>query len=122
VYDLVEPRPGLLLGGAQRCRVLRSTDGGRSFASTRPAGREDSKMYCLATDGAGRVYLSAGSELLRSDDGGESWRVVGDGLDGVTVFGLAAVADTMLAATSSGLYRSTDAGGVWAAAELPDDD
>ena len=47
VYDLVETASGTILAGAQRSRILRSDDGGRSFVTTRPAGRDDSKMYCL---------------------------------------------------------------------------
>jgi ligand-binding sensor domain-containing protein len=114
VYDLCETSTGVIVAGAQRCRILRSTDAGRSFQTSRPQGRDESKMYCLAIDDDDRLYLGAGSELLRSDDAGDSWLVVGGGLDGVTVFGVACVqGDRLLAATSSGVYRSDDAGVNW---------
>jgi hypothetical protein len=70
-------------------------------------------MYSLSRDRHDRLYLGAGPELLRSDDAGMSWEVVGGGLDGVTVYGVADVGDTLLAATSSGVYRSVDAGVSW---------
>jgi hypothetical protein len=113
VYDVVETTAGVIVGGAQRSRILRSEDGGRSFVTTRPHGRQDSKMYSLSRDRHDRLYLGAGPELLRSDDAGMSWEVVGGGLDGVTVYGVADVGDTLLAATSSGVYRSVDAGVSW---------
>jgi photosystem II stability/assembly factor-like uncharacterized protein len=54
---------------------------------------------------------------LRSDDAGMSWEVVGRGLDGVTIYGIAADSSgTLIAATSSGVYRSTDAGVSWSPA------
>jgi photosystem II stability/assembly factor-like uncharacterized protein len=114
VYDLCETSDGVIVAGAQRCRILRSTDGGRSFETTRPEGRDESKMYCLAIDRSDRLYLGAGSELLRSADAGDSWLVIGGGLDGVTVFGVACVdGDRLMAATSSGVYRTDDAGVSW---------
>jgi photosystem II stability/assembly factor-like uncharacterized protein len=116
VYDVVETASGVIVGGAQRSRVLRSEDGGRSFVTTRPEGREESKMYSLSLDRHDRLYLGAGPELLRSDDAGLSWEVVGGGLDGVTVYGVVDIGDTLLAATSSGVYRSVDAGVSWSPA------
>ncbi len=112
VYDLVETSSGTILAGAQRSRVLRSDDGGRSFVTTRPTrprGVEDVLPQPSAR--ATGCTSGAGNELLRSDDAADTWQVVGRGLDGVTVYGVAACDDgTLLAATSSGVYRSTDAG------------
>jgi photosystem II stability/assembly factor-like uncharacterized protein len=114
VYDVLELSTGVILAGAQRSRILRSDDGGRTFVTTRPRGREDAKMYSLNRGVGDTVYLGAGAELLRSDDAGESWDVVSRGLDGVTVYGVAACDDgTLLAATSSGVYRSTNAATSW---------
>jgi ligand-binding sensor domain-containing protein len=114
VYDVIESSSGIVLGGAQRTRILRSQDGGESFVTTRPHGRQEAKMYSLSNDQRDRLYLGTGSELLRSDDDGESWEVVGRGLDGVTIYGIAGDSnDTLIAATSSGVYRSVDAGVNW---------
>jgi photosystem II stability/assembly factor-like uncharacterized protein len=74
-------------------------------------------MYSLSIDQHDRLYLGTGSELLRSDDAGLSWEVVGRGLDGVTIYGIAGDStDTLIAATSSGIYRSVDAGVSWSPA------
>ena len=114
VYDVIETASGVVLGGAQRTRILRSEDGGESFVTTRPRGRQEAKMYSLSIDHHDRLYLGTGSELLRSDDAGLSWEVVGRGLDGVTIYGIAGDStDTLIAATSSGVYRSVDAGVSW---------
>ena len=111
VYRVRETSDGTMIAGAQRSCILRSSDGGRTWQASRPRGLDDSKLYCLAVDAADRVYLGTGARLLRSDDVGDSWEVVGDGLDGVTVYEVAAHAGgTLLASTSSGMYRSTDAG------------
>ncbi|HTH06788.1 MAG TPA: hypothetical protein VL916_12995, partial [Ilumatobacteraceae bacterium] len=89
VYDVIETGSGVVLAGAQRTRILRSEDGGESFVTTRPRGRQEAKMYSLSIDQSDRLYLGTGSELLRSDDAGLSWEVVGRGLDGVTIYGIA---------------------------------
>jgi photosystem II stability/assembly factor-like uncharacterized protein len=114
VYDVLELSSGVILAGAQRSRVLRSDDRGRTFVTTRPSGREESKMYSLSKGVGDAVYLGAGAELLRSDDAGDSWEVVSRGLDGVTVYGVAVHGDgTLLAATSSGAYRSSNNAVSW---------
>jgi hypothetical protein len=109
VYDVVELSSGVILAGAQRSKILRSDDGARTFVTTRPNGRAESKMYSLSRGIGDAVYLGAGAELLRSHDAGDSWEVVSRGMDGVTVYGVVAFEDgTLLAATSSGVYRSSD--------------
>ena len=58
--------------------------------------------------------LSADRRIVMTLDAGGSWTVIGGGLDGVTVFGVADLGgDRLLAATSSGVYRSADAGFTW---------
>lgn len=121
VYAIVETSDGTMVAGAQRSCVLRSTDNGATWTATRPAGLDDSKMYCLAIDDADRLYLGSGAQLLRSDDAALSWQVVGDGLDGVTVYDLCAhPSGALLAATSSGVYRSHDHGQSWSPSPWPD--
>ena len=111
VYDLVDSRAR---SSPERTQPsLRSDDGGRSFVTTRPSGRERSKITA-STAARDAGVPGAGNELLRSDDAADTWQVVGRGLDGVTVYGVAACDDgTLLAATSSGVYRSTDAAQSW---------
>ena len=106
VYRIVEDGDGRLFAGAQRCAILRSDDGGRTW-DARQAVDEDEKLYCLAIDRAGRLYLAAGARLLRSDDDGESWHPLDDDLlDGLTVYDLVEHPDgALLAATSAGMVR-----------------
>ena len=111
VYAVAESSDGVLIAGAQRSCILRSTDGGASWEATRPAGYDDSKLYSLMFTTDDRLFLGTGARLLRSDDLAQSWLVVGGGLDGVSVYGLAED-DTgaLLAATTSGMFRSCDHG------------
>jgi hypothetical protein len=114
VYRIVESSTGVLFGGGQRCRMLRSHDGGLTWASLDTTGTTDTKMFSLAIDPDDRLYLGAGAQLLVSDDGADTWEVAGDGLDGATVYDLAAhPSGSLIAATSYGLYRSLDRGETW---------
>ena len=57
VYDVVELSSGVILAGAQRSKILRSDDGARTFVTTRPNGRAESKMYSLSRGVGDAVYL-----------------------------------------------------------------
>ena len=110
-YRVRETSGGTMIAGAQRSCILRSSDGGRTWQASRPRGLDDSKLYCLAVDASDRRLSGTGTPPLRSDDAGDGWGVVGDGLDGVTVYEVSADSGgTLLASSSSGMYRSTDAG------------
>ena len=115
---------GALCAGAQRCRILRSTDGGKTWSfAPDSTGLVDAKLYALTSDARGRLYLGGGDQLLRSADGGVTWQSIGEGLDGAAVFDVASVGDTsvgdtsdgggLLAATTWGVYRSRDDGLSW---------
>ena len=111
VYRVRELSDGTMIAGAQRSCILRSGDGGATWTASRPQGLDDSKLYCLAVDADDRVYLGTGARLLRSEDAGDCWQVIGDGLDGVTVYELSAhPGGVLLVSTSSGMFRSEDAG------------
>jgi photosystem II stability/assembly factor-like uncharacterized protein len=119
VYRLVESSSGALFAGAQGSVILCSADGGASWESRRPMGASGSKMYSLSIDRRDRLYLGTGAQLLRSDDGAESWYDIGTGLDGLTTYGLAAGDDgVLLAATSSGMYRSVDDAASWSVCSI----
>jgi photosystem II stability/assembly factor-like uncharacterized protein len=115
VYRVVEAADGTLHAGAQRSRVLRSTDGGVTWTFLPDTtGLDDAKLFALAIDGADRLYLGAGNRLLRSADGAATWDTIDDGLDGASVFDVATLADgDLLAATAWGVYRSVDDGLSW---------
>lgn len=67
---------GIELGG-----VMRSRDGGASWIDHNPQAYSDAHellMHPLAPD---RLYEAAGQGIARSEDRGESWRKLEDGLD-----------------------------------------
>jgi photosystem II stability/assembly factor-like uncharacterized protein len=95
--------------------VLKSSDGGRTWAR---AGLAAQTVWGLQVDaGNGRtVYASTATQLLSSNDGGETWRitsgphaptgtVVSDPTDPRVVYGI-----------RDGVVKSVDAGRTWAAA------
>ena len=119
VYHVVETSDGTLFGGGQRCHILRSSDGGSTWDLCPPPVPFEAKLYSLMVDRRDRIFLGAGSQLLRSGDGARTWTVLDDGLDGVTVYGLGEGPDGMLgAATSGGVFVSDDGGDSWRAGEL----
>ncbi len=113
-YKMTQTSDGVIYAGGRRCYISRSTDDGDTWEQCPlPLGQE-SKMYSLVGDRAGRLFLGAGSQLLRSDDGANSWTVLDKGIDGVSVYDLREGADGLLAAaTSVGVFVSDDGGDSW---------
>jgi photosystem II stability/assembly factor-like uncharacterized protein len=69
----------------------------------------------------GLLAATFGGGVLRSEDGGKSWKHAGEGLENPDVLSLAWHADNIvLAATTAGVYRSTDGGRSWQAAPETD--
>lgn len=119
VYQVVETSDGTLFAGAQRCRILRSTDGGRSWTDCPPATRHEAKIYSLTVDRNDWLYLGAGGELLRSRDAAVTWELLADGLDGVSVYAMdEGDGGVLAAATNTGMYTSRDRGETWHAGAL----
>jgi hypothetical protein len=73
--------PQLLLVGIELGGVMRTTDGGASFADHRPGAQLD--CHCLAWHPSveGRAYETAGGGAAWSADGGESWEPADEGRD-----------------------------------------
>ena len=83
-----------------------------------PLGQEG-KMYSLVADSNDRLFLGSGGLLLRSDDAAQTWIILDAGIDGVSVYDLREGPDGLLAAaTSAGIFTSTDGGDTWDASEL----
>jgi BNR/Asp-box repeat len=123
------PRTGELWYGAGPASVFRSQDGGETWTACEaidslpdrgwdsPHPPYTSRVRHIAI-GPDRVVLAAVEEgwLLRSEDGGDSWVNVRDGLDrdchAVTF--LARDGRVALATTGQGIFRSEDAGRTFA--------
>lgn len=119
VYEIVEMSNGTVFAGAQRCRILCSSDGGDQWTPCPQATQHEAKIYSLTGDDNDWLYLGTGGELLRSRDSAATWELVGDGLDGVSVYAMSAqVRGVLVAATSSGMYTSDDCGETWRTGSL----
>jgi photosystem II stability/assembly factor-like uncharacterized protein len=118
-YNLTQTSDGTIYAGGRRCYISASTDDGDSWAQRPlPLGRE-AKMYSLYADSRDRIFLGAGGQLLRSDDGAHAWTVLDDGIDGISFYDIREGPDSILAAaTSSGVYISADGGDSWRAGTL----
>lgn len=104
--------------GTQTAGVLKSTDGGTTFAPSNTGLTE------LRTSRGGKVVLhrsnprilfvgTEGAGVFRSDDAGASWRAVNGGLGNPVVLALSmdpGNASTLYAGTPTGIYRTTSGG------------
>ncbi len=64
----------VLVSGSER--IVLSTDRGRSWEETGP--EREYAQSCISEDGCRMAVGALGSELLYSDDAGESWRDISD--------------------------------------------
>jgi photosystem II stability/assembly factor-like uncharacterized protein len=119
------PRTGELWYGAGPASIFRSADGGETWSACdaidalperdwdSPHPPYTSHVRHIAF-GPGRVVLAAVEEgwLLRSEDGGDTWANVRDGLDRDchSVAFLPGEGRTAIATTGQGIFRSEDAG------------
>jgi photosystem II stability/assembly factor-like uncharacterized protein len=104
--------------GTQTAGVLKSTDGGTSFAAanvgltTLRMGRAGSVV--LHRSNPNMLYANTeGGGVFRSTDAGGSWSAVNGGLANLTVFALAIDPSdpaTLYAGTPTGVFRTTTAG------------
>jgi photosystem II stability/assembly factor-like uncharacterized protein len=67
---------GIELGG-----LMRSTDGGETWADHRPGAQPDVHSLARHPSLPGRAYEAGGGGAARSDDGGESWQPADEGRD-----------------------------------------
>ena len=111
-----------LFAGIEVGGMVRSVDGGSSWKQL--SGLNDD-IHCvnLSADRADRIYVATAVAPYRSDDGGDTWDMINDGLDRRYALHIAAApddADLVLVTVSENarrgnpkLFRSTDAGRTW---------
>ncbi len=71
--------PALLLVGIELGGVMRSTDGGETWADHRPDAYRDCHSLAFHPIARGRAYEAAGGGAALSLDGGETWTPADDG-------------------------------------------
>jgi photosystem II stability/assembly factor-like uncharacterized protein len=100
-------------------RLVKSTDGGKNWAIAKNLPCGDNYVGTVAIEGTRprTVYAACGYLLFRSDDHGEMWRAILDGIpDRAGIYDIAvdpAHGSTVFAATSAGVFISTDRGDHW---------
>ena len=105
-----DPRdPELMLVGIELGGVMRTTDGGATFADHAPGAQLD--CHCLAwhPTAAGRAYETGGGGAAWSADGGESWEPADEGRDRNYCWALAvdpADADVWWCSASPGPFQA----------------
>jgi len=105
--------------------ILRSDDGGETWAPTSIPIEEDVHQVLAHPERAGLVLAATAYGLARSEDGGETWETIDEGLERRYCRAVAAAGDTVLVSASSGpggshaaLYRLE--GDRFQRCELPD--
>jgi photosystem II stability/assembly factor-like uncharacterized protein len=71
----------LLLVGIELGGLMRSTDGGATWADHRPGAQPDVHSLALHPRAEGRAYEAGGGGAAFSDDAGETWQRADDGRD-----------------------------------------
>ena len=114
--------PNHLYAGIEVGGMVRSKDGGSSWQQL-PGLDDDIHCVNLSTTRPQRVYVATASAPYRTDDGGDNWELINDGLDRRYTLHVAAApddADLVLVTVSENarrnnpqFYRSTDGGQSW---------
>ena len=80
----IAPSPhdaGLLLAGIELGGLMRSEDGGETWADHRPGAQRDVHSLAWHPSVPGRAYEAGGGGAAWSDDGGDTWRPADEGRD-----------------------------------------
>ena len=114
--------PSHLYAGIEVGGMVRSSDGGASWRQL-PGLDDDIHCVNLSSSRPQRVYVATASAPYRTDDGGDNWELISDGLDRRYTLHVAASpddADLVLVTVSENarrdnpqFYRSTDGGQSW---------
>jgi 7,8-dihydropterin-6-yl-methyl-4-(beta-D-ribofuranosyl)aminobenzene 5'-phosphate synthase len=111
-----------IYAGSWGHNVLRSIDGGRSWASIH-RGLETLSAHAVAVDpnDPQRLYVGTVESIYRSIDGGQSWQASPLAGRALTVFALTfdpANPAGLFAGTTEGVYHSLDQGQTWQSMDL----
>jgi len=130
VLALATDSTGSVFAGTQGGGVYHSTDNGVTWHQNN-SGLTITSVHSIKV-GPGSVVYAAGGDfqppeawgaVFRSDDHGEHWTKMGDGVYGTALLamGISPKTATMIVSSGSGrYYRSTNGGTVWSELELPE--
>lgn len=89
--------------------AFRSSDGCATWTGV---GLENTQVMAFARIG-NALFAGTGGGVSVSTDGGTSWTVTNNGLQGIGLHDITSQGSDLLLATTSGLFRSSDAGDSW---------
>jgi len=130
---VIDPaKPSTAFAGTTGSGVLKTTDGGASWATVNQ-GLPTASVQALVKDPSyDTLYAGTDAGVFKSTDGGQSWAAANDGLDGAspaTANGLALepwdgkegipAPATVYAATSQGLFKLLKGAGPWTSISVP---
>lgn len=101
--------PDRLYVGIEAGALVLSTDGGRTWRERPEGSRRDNHSLATHADREGRVYSAAGDGYAESDDGGETWERLHDGLDHTYCWSVApdpGDPDRVIVSSASGASRA----------------
>jgi photosystem II stability/assembly factor-like uncharacterized protein len=112
--------PSFAFAGTTGLGVLKTTDGGASWAITN-AGLPTNNVLALAIDPTtpSTLYASTDAGVFKSTDGAQSWTAANGGLDGAPQIVVNALAIdpaspiTLYAGTSGGVFKTTNGAASW---------
>jgi len=114
--------PDIMFAGIEVGGVVRSGDGGQSWKQL-PGLHDDIHLVNISQASPSRIYVATAEAPYRSNDGGNNWEMINDGLERRYTLHISAAphdADVVLVAVSSNagrsnpqLYRSADGGKHW---------
>ena len=104
--------------GTSTSGVYKSTNNGISWTATNN-GLTNQNVLSLTANSNILYAGTSGSGIFQSTSNGEYWIAVSNGLGNNTVKSLLSKGSSVFAGTSSGVYVTTNNGGVWTASGLP---
>lgn len=118
VVNTIAALPGVLLIGTDGAGVLRSVDGGRTFAAANVGFSEHLVSRVLFQPGGERLVVGVSGDrfhsgVLTAASAGGPWTKLGEGLEGREVLALTPAGAETLAGTDDGVFLSVSHCGLW---------